>query len=86
MILAHRDSHGNAWYFRFKANRATVARIARKLFNKAVRVQRAQTVGTPGELARALVDESVTLADYQAYNTATAEEYEAAPASERFVI
>ena len=86
MILAHRDSHGNAWYFRFKADRPTVARIARKLFNKAVRVQRAQDFGTASELARALVDESVTLADYQAYHTATAEEYEATPPADRFVI
>ena len=86
MILAHRDSHGNAWYFRFKANRATVARIARKLFNKAVRVERAQAAGNSDELARALVDESVTLADYQAYNTASVEEWDAAPTAERFII
>lgn len=83
MILGHTDSHGNRWYFRFNADRATVGRIARKLFNKAVRVDHAKTAG---ERARALLAESVALADYQAYNGATAEEWDATPSAERFVI
>ena len=83
MILAHRDSHGNAWYFRFNAPRGSVQRIARNLLRKAVRVHDAKNAGA---LSRALLAEAVTLADYQAYNGATVEEWDAAPPSERFVI
>lgn len=83
MILAHRDSNGNAWYFRFNADRKTVGRIARKLFDRAMRVQRARN---NNELARARLAEAVALADLQAYNTATADDYNAAKPDERYVI
>ena len=83
MILAHHDSNGNAWYFRFNADRKTVGRIARKLFDRAMRVQRARN---NNELARARLAEAVALADLQAYNTATADDYNAATPDERYVI
>lgn len=83
MIIAHRDSHGNAWYFRFDVPRATAQRIARNLLREAVRVHDARNAAA---LSRALLAEAVTLADYQAYNAATAEEFDAAPPQDRFVI
>ena len=83
MIVAHRDSHGNPWYFRFNAPRASVQRIARNLLRKAVRVTEARN---SNERARALLVEAVTHADYQAYNAATVEEWNAATADERFII
>lgn len=83
MILAHRDSDGNAWYFRFNADRAAVGRIARRLFNRSLRVIKARD---NNELARARLAEAVALADYQAYNSATAEDFAAAPSDERYII
>lgn len=83
MILAHRDSSGNAWYFRFNADRKTVGRIARKLFDRALRVQKARN---SDELARARLAEAVALADFQAYNAATADDFEAATPDERYII
>lgn len=83
MILAHLDSSGNAWYFRFNADRKTVGRIARKLFDRAIRVQRARN---NDELARARLAEAVALADLQAYNTATEAEFAAATPDERYII
>lgn len=83
MILAHEDSNGNVWYFRFTASREVVARIARKLVNKAVRVKQARG---GSELSRAMLAEAVALADLQAYNAATPEEWNAAPRSERFIV
>lgn len=83
MILAHQDSHGNEWFFRIDAPRSAVARIARKLLHKAVRVNEARNNTAR---ARALLYEAVQLADLQAYNGATREDYEAALDDERFAI
>lgn len=83
MILAHNDSRGNAWYFRFDADRATVARIARKLVHRAVRVNSAKNNAA---LSRALLAEAVTIADLQAYNGATADDFAEAPNDERFIL
>lgn len=83
MILAHQDSHGNEWYFRIDAPRSAVARIARKLLHKAVRVNEARNNTAR---ARALLSEAVQIADLQAYNGVTREEFEAAPCADRFVI
>lgn len=83
MILAHRDSKGAAWYFRFDADRAEVAKIARRLLTLAVRPNHTRT---PREYSRALLAESLALTSYAKTNAATAEEYEGAPPDERFVI
>jgi len=83
MIVAHRDSHGNPWYFRVDAPRDVVARFARKLWKKASRVQ---TARNGNERARAMLAEAVAIADYQAYNGATVEEWNAATADERFLL
>lgn len=83
MILAHKDSKGKAWFFRIDADRDAVARIARTFRQLAVRANQTKTVKA---YSRALLAESLTLKRYAKTNGATAEEFEAAPRDERFVI
>ena len=83
MILAHTDSHGNDWYFRIDAPRNAVARIARKLSKKAERVAEARNNAA---LSRAMLAEAVQLADLQAYNGATREDFNDVPVGERFTL
>ena len=83
MIIGHLDSYGNRWYFRVDASRDVVGRIARKLSNKASRVRGAKN---NTQRARALLAEAVALSEFQAYNGATVEEWDATPKSERFVL
>lgn len=83
MILAHTDSHGNDWYFKIDAPRPAVARVARKLTKKAERVAEARNNAA---LSRAMLAEAVQLADLQAYNGTTREEFNTVPTDERFVL
>lgn len=88
MILAHKDSNGEPWYFRIDAPRNSVAVVARKLSRTASRVHNARY--TPhrnnAELSRAMLAEAVALSDLQAYNGATSEDYEQAPQEQRFIL
>ena len=88
MIIAHKDSNGEPWYFHIDAPRNSVAVVARKLHRAAARVRAARIIGiTDGcELSRAMLAEAVALADLQAYNGTTAEEYERTPQDQRFKI
>lgn len=81
MILAHTDSHGNRWFFKFNAPREAVARVARKLSHRADRVTDARNNTA---LARAQLAEAVAIADLQAYNGATPQEWDAAAPPDRY--
>lgn len=80
MILRHNDSRGNTWYFRIEAQAKGAAVVARKLARAAQRVQEAKA---PAELSRAILAEAVALADLQAYNAATNEDWQTAKEGER---
>lgn len=80
MILRHNDSRGNTWYFRIDAQPKGVAVVARKLARAAQRVQGSKSAA---ELSRAILAEAVTIADLQAYNSATVEDWERTAEGER---
>ena len=88
MIIAHKDSNGEPWYFHIDAPRNSVAVVARKLSRSAARVRAARVLPhrTNVELSRAMLAEAVALADLQAYNGTTAEEYERTPQDQRIKI